>query len=631
MFLKVRGEGVGAGSHLSGDLVSNLRKFHLFAWIVLLYNVGVVAWGAYVRATFSGDGCGDHWPDCGGQVIPTNATLTRIIEFSHRASSGVALILVVALALFAITKLPKFHQARKAAIGALFFTVTEALLGAGLVLFKLVAHNDSVYRAVAMCSHLTNTFILLACLTMAALLSVPDVTIRRREQGAAPYLLGLGAFLLLALGMSGALSALGHMLKPTDNVLATAMAPGAHYLNRLQPLHPLISVSVFLYLLLMSGMLIHLRPSPHVKAAAQWTMLIYTLQLSLGLVNIAIQAPVWMQLVHLMAADAVWIAFVSLATAAMRSDVPVREMEHPNLALIDEYKPVGKALVKDYIALTKPRVISLLLFTTLAALFTAAGTRHEWPSLLLVLGVTLGGYMSAGAANTINMVIDRDIDGTMKRTSKRPTVTEHISSRSALLFALGLAVLSFGLLCATANLLAALLSLAGLVYYVIVYTMLLKRRTWHNIVIGGAAGAFPPLVGWSAVTGDLSPLALYLFAIIFMWTPVHFWALALLIKDDYAEAGVPMLPVVHGERVTTIQIGLYAILTTIVSVMPLFQRSAGWLYMTTVIALNVILLARCLTLYRSVNRPNAVSLYKFSMLYLAILFLMVAVDRAVLS
>jgi protoheme IX farnesyltransferase len=227
------------------------------------------------------------------------------------------------------------------------------------------------------------------------------------------------------------------------------------------------------------------------------------------------------------------------------------------------------------------------------------------------------------------MVIDRDIDGKMRRTSLRPTVTRKIPTGHALLFGMALALGSFALLWAAANLLAAMLSLAGLVYYVIVYTLLLKRRTWHNIVIGGAAGAFPPLVGWAAVTGDLSWLAWYLFAIIFLWTPVHFWALALMIRDDYAEAGVPMLPVVRGERVTVIQIALYAVLTAIVSLLPMALQEVRGVYLASAVLLNLVLLLRAAQLLWRPGRPRAVSLYKYSMLYLALLFLAMAVDRAI--
>jgi protoheme IX farnesyltransferase len=191
-----------------------------------------------------------------------------------------------------------------------------------------------------------------------------------------------------------------------------------------------------------------------------------------------------------------------------------------------------------------------------------------------------------------------------------------------------LALLSFAILWwGTNNLLAPLLSFAGLVFYVCVYTLFLKRRTWHNIVIGGAAGAFPPLVGWAAVTGTLSPLAWYLFAIIFVWTPAHFWALALLIKDDYKEAGVPMLPVVLGDRVTVIQIALYAVLTAIVSILPLAQGLVGQGYVIIAALLNVILVARSAQLVRKTDRSHALSMYKYSMAYLFLLFLAMAVDQ----
>jgi protoheme IX farnesyltransferase len=267
----------------------------------------------------------------------------------------------------------------------------------------------------------------------------------------------------------------------------------------------------------------------------------------------------------------------------------------------------ARATWRDYLALTKPKVISLLLFTTLAAMFIAA---KGWPGGWLFLAVAIGGYLSAGAANAINMVIDRDIDGTMARTAKRPTVTQSIPTSRALLFAFALEAGSFLILTLGANLLAAMLAFAGLVFYVIVYTLLLKRRTWHNIVIGGAAGAFPPLVGWAAVTGELAPLAWYLFAIVFVWTPAHFWALALLIKDDYAKAGVPMLPVVLGERVTVIQITAYALLTAVVSTLPFVQGMAGYGYVVAATLLNALLVIRSLQLLRTTDRPRALVLYK---------------------
>ena len=245
-------------------------------------------------------------------------------------------------------------------------------------------------------------------------------------------------------------------------------------------------------------------------------------------------------------------------------------------------------LVNAYIVLTKPRIISLLLFTTLAALFIANDARHP-VTLLMFVTVAIGGYMAAGAANTINMVIDRDIDGRMARTAKRPTVTQTISSRNALLFALTLATLSFGMLWQAGCLLSAWLAMAGLAFYVVIYTLILKRRTWQNIVWGGAAGAFPPLVGWTAVTHSLNGFAWMLFAIIFLWTPVHFWALAILLKEDYTQAGIPMLPSVRGERVTVVQIAWYTVATVAITLAPFALHYVGGLYLAGALVLNAIL------------------------------------------
>lgn len=290
-----------------------------------------------------------------------------------------------------------------------------------------------------------------------------------------------------------------------------------------------------------------------------------------------------------------------------------------------------KATWRDYLTLTKPRVISLLLLTTVGAMFVAA---KGFPGLLPFVGVLLGGYMSAGAAGVFNMVYDRDIDLRMKRTAKRPTVTAVIPVKNALLFAVGLTLASFILIALTSNLLAALLSWAGIAFYVLIYTMWLKRTTWQNIVIGGAAGAIPPLVGWAAVTGDLSFLAWCLFAVIFVWTPVHFWALALMIKDDYQAVGVPMAPVVIGERATVLQMVMYALLTILLTIMPFFLHEFSVVYFVAVLGLNLLLAVRVLQLYRvvqagqNIDKATALPLYKYSMLYLALLFLVMSFDRA---
>ena len=306
-------------------------------------------------------------------------------------------------------------------------------------------------------------------------------------------------------------------------------------------------------------------------------------------------------------------------------------------AVADPLTPApARATWRDYLSLTKPKVISLLLWTTITAVFMAA---RGWPGetfgsgLWLLMVVSVAGYMSAGSAGVFNMIIDRDIDLKMARTAKRPTTSGLISSRNAAIFGTALQVLSFVMLWVWGTPLAAWMSLAGFVFYVVIYTQWLKRTTWHNIVIGGAAGCFPPLVGWAAVTGDLNLFAGYLFAIIFFWTPVHFWALALMIKDEYREVGIPMLPVVYGDKMTVAQIGLYAIYTVVLSLMPVFFREVGALYFVGGALLGAWLLVLSWRLYRhvmaghAVERKVAVPLYLYSMLYLALLFLLAAADR----
>jgi len=274
-----------------------------------------------------------------------------------------------------------------------------------------------------------------------------------------------------------------------------------------------------------------------------------------------------------------------------------------------------RGVVADYLTLTKPKVQSLLLLTTVAAMLVAGD-----PSVELVALTCLGGYLSAGGAGAVNHWFDRDIDARMARTATRPIPAGRISPVAALSFGCVLAALSFLELSLAVNLLSATLALAGFLGYVLVYTVWLKRRTPQNIVIGGAAGAIPPLVGWAAVTGSLSGTALYLFAIIFFWTPPHFWALSLLMKDEYARVGVPMLPVVRGEAETHRQIVLYTVLLYAITQLPFCAGGFGVVYLVASLALGVAFIAGAVTLQRRADRRTALKLYLFSLLYLALLF-----------
>jgi heme o synthase len=281
----------------------------------------------------------------------------------------------------------------------------------------------------------------------------------------------------------------------------------------------------------------------------------------------------------------------------------------------------SRQVLADYIDLTKPKVQSLLLFTTVATMEIAGN-----PSISKIGLTCVGGYLSAGGAGAINHYWDRDIDARMRRTASRPIPAGRVSPAAAVRFGIALALASLVLMTLTINLLSALLAFGGFVGYVGVYTMWLKRRTSYNIVIGGAAGAMPPLVAWAATTGSLSWTAVYLFAIVFYWTPPHFWALSLLMKNEYAEVGVPMLPVVRGEQETRRQIVLYALLLYAVSQLPFCAGAFGGIYLVGSIVLGLSFVAATVILYRRADRRTALRVYLFSMLYLAALFAVMVAD-----
>jgi protoheme IX farnesyltransferase len=280
-----------------------------------------------------------------------------------------------------------------------------------------------------------------------------------------------------------------------------------------------------------------------------------------------------------------------------------------------------RQLLSDYLDLTKPKVQSLLLLTTVATMEIAGR-----PSAGRVALTCLGGYLSAGGAGAINHYWDRDIDAKMRRTANRPVPSGRISPAAAVRFGIALAAASFVLMSLTINVLAASLALGGFVGYVGVYTIWLKRRTPQNIVIGGAAGAMPPLVAWAATRGSLSWTAIYLFAIVFYWTPPHFWALSLLMKKEYEEVGVPMMPVVRGEAATRLQILLYSALLYAVTQLPFCVGVFGGIYLVASIVLGLAFIAGAVMLYRRTDRRTALRLYLFSMLYLALLFAAMVAD-----
>lgn len=282
-----------------------------------------------------------------------------------------------------------------------------------------------------------------------------------------------------------------------------------------------------------------------------------------------------------------------------------------------------RSVVGGYIALTKPRIIELLLITTVPTMVVAEG---GWPAFSLILITLLGGTLAAGGANAINMYIDRDIDALMERTKTRPLVTGLIAPRNALIFAISLEILAFAVLWAGANFLSACLALSATFFYVFIYSLWLKRTSKQNIVIGGAAGAVPVLVGWSAVTNSLSWTPWLLFLLIFLWTPPHFWALAIKHREDYTAAGVPMLPVVESHEKVIRSMILYTIALTISSLIIVPVGNLGWVYGVSAAVLGVAFLWGTIALGRTNSPAASMKLFSFSISYISVLFIALTVD-----
>jgi protoheme IX farnesyltransferase len=355
------------------------------------------------------------------------------------------------------------------------------------------------------------------------------------------------------------------------------------------------------------------------------SLLLFAAQVAVGAANVLTRLRPWSVVLHVALSVLVWGTVVGLATVSRRFAAHTRVL----VCAAPEVRPPQRArrplreTIASYIRLTKPRIILLLLITTVPAMILA---QRGLPSLWLVVATLVGGTLAAGSANAINMYLDRDIDELMARTRSRPIPRHAIEPEQALGFGFLLGAVSFVFLAIAVNVLAATLSLAAIAFYVFVYTMWLKRSTSQNIVIGGAAGAAPALVGWAAVTGTLSAPAWLLFAIVFVWTPPHFWALAMRYQGDYAAAGVPMLPVVKGETETRRQILVYALVLFAVTLVLAPVAELGLVYLAAALLLGGAFVYRALLLWRSPSPERSWAVFRFSIVYLAALFGAVAVD-----
>ncbi|MFO7681550.1 MAG: COX15/CtaA family protein [Chloroflexota bacterium] len=312
------------------------KRFAAFAWALVVYTILVILWGAFVRATGSGAGCGAHWPTCQGEVLHRPESIETVIELTHRLMSGVYGILVLALLVWAFRVFPKGGLVRKTAVLTLLFTITESLLGAGLVLFELVAYNVSAMRAFAAALHLVNTFLLLGFVTLTAWWGSGFPGIRLQAQGRLIWLLALALFSILVLSAAGAITALGDTIFPSATLLEGIrqdMDPAAHFLVRLRVWHPVLAVLSSVYLLYMVGHLSGKRPFPLVKRFGAGVRIIVLTQLAVGVINVILLAPIWMQMIHLLLADLLWISLVLLSASALAEAVSTESQESSPLPL----------------------------------------------------------------------------------------------------------------------------------------------------------------------------------------------------------------------------------------------------------------------------------------------------------
>jgi protoheme IX farnesyltransferase len=343
------------------------------------------------------------------------------------------------------------------------------------------------------------------------------------------------------------------------------------------------------------------------------TAVLFFGQALVGAVQVLRGLPLHLVALHTFTAVALWF---SVAALMLISGLPGRADRAEPAARLRERS-------RDFLTLTKPLIVALLLVTTLAGLIAGG---KAWPSPALAFWTLLGGALAAGGSSALNQYIDRELDKNMQRTAKRPIAAGRLTPAEGLAFGLGLCMASYYILAGMVNFLAALLSLAGIFYYVIFYSVWLKRATVQNIVIGGGAGAIPPMVGWAAATGNLNLAAWILFAIVFMWTPPHFWALAIVRMKDYANAGVPMLPVVRGEREARWQILLYTLaLVGITLLLPLF-RFTGTIYLVSALVLGGLLIAAAWRVWTVPGNKVAWTMYRWSSMYLALLFIALIFD-----
>jgi heme o synthase len=592
-----------------------LNRFAKLAVAASVATYVLIVVGGLVRATDSGLGCPD-WPACFGKWVPP-PELHAWIEHSHRLLAALAVgPLVAAVGLITVfTRRRRDRPLLFAAILAGILVILQALLGGQVVIQQLRAELVTAHLAMA----LTVLALTLVIADRAASGSLPAPTAGIPSRLVAVTGAAVLGQMLLGSWVTGTGAGLAFPDFPLANgTLVPAIAAGG---EAVQLAHRALAVIVAVLVLWSARRVRQATTDPRARRLAGLAVLLIAVQLALGAANIWSRLSAFFVVPHLAVGAAVWATIVLIYLALRRAPVP-QPAGAPRPADA-RATSIGDSL-RAYLALTKPRIIELLLVTTVPTMVLA---QRGVPSIWLMGAVVFGGSLAAGGANTINMYIDRDIDDLMRRTRHRPLPRHAVTPGRALAFGIALSVLSFAWLTVTVNLLSALLAASAIAFYVFVYTLWLKRSTPQNIVIGGAAGCVPVLVAWAAVTGTVQVPALILFAIVFYWTPPHFWALALRYRGDYAAANVPMLPVVRGEAETARQIVIYTVLLVAVSLLLFPAAQMGLIYLVSAIVLGAAFVWYALRVVRDTGDGRAaIRLFRFSISYLTLLFAAVAAD-----
>ncbi len=613
-----------------------MNRFQKLAILTLATALGLVTIGVFVRATGSGLGCPD-WPLCYGQLLPPAGDARAWIEWIHRTVAALIGFEIVGLAVLAL----RDHRRRGSivwpSLGAVALVGFQAWLGRETV--RLGNSGESVS------AHLAAAMLLVGVLVF--------LTVRAGYPGRAVARGSSQRFTLLAAFGAAATFALllfGSQVTATDSALVFpdwplmggSLAPALTEVTSAHVLHRWVAGVVGLIVLAIAVIAWRTqRDRPMLVGLAVGAAALFAIQLVIGGAQVLTRLATWTQTLHLALGAVIWAMLAGLTVSSYhraRAAAGLRSDDNPGV-----HAGAGTTAdtIRAYVALTKPRIIELLLVTTVPAMVLAtrelpgATAGVDWADWAgLVFWTMLGGTLAAGSANAINCYLDRDIDLLMSRTRRRPLPAQQVEPERAVVFGLVLGVVSFVVMAGFVNLVAAFLTLLAIGFYVVVYTILLKRSTPQNIVIGGAAGALPPVIGWAAVTGNVGIPALLLFAIVFYWTPPHFWALSLRIRKDYAAAGVPMLPVVKGIPETTRQIGLYTVLMVAISLVLWAVAQMGAIYLAAAVILGAIFLWQAWRLWRrgaseEASTAGAISLYRYSISYLSLLFLAVALDALV--